>query len=185
MKLNKSFVFSLIILVIAASLYRIWPERPYGFAPQWAMAVFAGAVVKNRKLAILLPLLSMFISDALYQVLYLNGVSSIPGFYEGQVLNYVLFGSLVVFGMMIRHINVKNLLAASLAAPSAFFLISNFIVWAGGGGYARPKSFYGLLQAYSDGVPFYQMSLISTVVFSFAFFGAYLLMKRTPVLQQA
>lgn len=161
------------LLILSASLYRVWPDRPFGFAPQWAMAVFGGAIIKDKRWAFILPLLSMFISDTLYQLMYQNGASQIWGFYEGQVSNYILFGSLAVFGLMIRKISWTKIMAASLAAPSAFFLISNLMVWMGGGGYHRAT----LMETYADGVPFYQMSLLATPVFSFLLFGLYYLIK--------
>ncbi|HVF82451.1 MAG TPA: DUF6580 family putative transport protein [Flavisolibacter sp.] len=179
MKLNKSVLLSFGLLILACSLYRVWPERPFGFAPQWAMAVFAGAVIKEKGWAFLLPLLSMLISDTVYQILYNSGTSEIWGFYKGQWSNYLLFASLTVFGFMIaRRITVARILAASLAAPSAFFLISNFMVWIGGGGYSRPNTFEGLMMCYTDGVPFYQMSLLATPVFSAVLFGAYFLVNQ-------
>jgi len=174
MKENKSVLLAFGLLILAASLYRVWPDRPFGFAPQWAMAVFGGAVIKDRRLAFLFPLLSMFVSDTLYQLLFQNGASQIWGFYEGQLSNYILFGLLTVFGLMIRKINWIKIIAASLAAPSAYFLISNFLVWMSGGGYHRAT----LMQAYVDGVPFYQMSLIATVIFSIVLFGVYFLIKN-------
>jgi hypothetical protein len=185
MKLNKSVLLVFGILILASSLYRVWPDRPFGFAPQWAMALFAGAVIKDRKLAFLLPLLSMFISDTIYQVLYNNGVSQIWGFYGGQWLNYLLFISLTVFGFMIsKRLSVANIFAASLAAPSAFFLLSNFTVWISGGGYHRPFTGSGLMQCYADGVPFYQMSLLATPVFSAVLFGAWFLMNQRSLQTQ-
>ncbi len=174
MKLNKPVLLAFGLLILAASLYRVWPDRPFGFAPQWAMAVFAGAIVKDKRWAFLLPLLSMFISDTLYQLLYRNGATQIWGFYEGQISNYILFCSLAVFGLMIRKISWIKILAASVAAPSAYFLISNFLVWVSGGGYQRPT----LIQAYADGVPFYQMSLLATPVFSVLMFGVYFLISE-------
>ena len=182
MKVNKSVLLTLGLLILACSLYRVWPGRPFGFAPQWAMAVFAGAVIKDKRWAFLLPLLSMLVSDTLYQVLYYNGIGQIWGFYGGQWLNYLLFLSLTVFGFMIRNrITVANVFAASLAAPSAFFLLSNFMVWISGGGYHRPLTGAGLLQCYADGVPFYQMSLLATPLFSAVLFGAYFLVQQKVV----
>ena len=55
MKHTKTLIWSFVLLVIIAAIYRIIPGRPYGFAPQWAMAVFAGAVIKNRKWALIMP----------------------------------------------------------------------------------------------------------------------------------
>lgn len=182
MKLNKSLLLSFGLLILACSLYRVWPERPFGFAPQWAMAVFAGAVIKDKKWAFLLPLLSMLISDTVYQVLYNNGASQIWGFYKGQWANYLLFASLTVFGFAIaRRITVARVLAASLAAPSAFFLISNFMVWIGGGGYSHPATFNGLILCYTDGIPFYKMSLLATPLFCAVFFGVYFLANQKSI----
>lgn len=102
MKWNKSLIWSIGLLVLVAALYRIIPGRPPGFAPQLAMAVFAGAIIKNKKWAFLMPILSMFISDLCYQLLFLGGISSRPGFYEGQWQNYLLFGLMVVIGFAIK-----------------------------------------------------------------------------------
>jgi hypothetical protein len=185
MKTSKQLLLSFILLIIIASLYRVMRDRPFGFAPQIAMAIFGGAVIKDKRLAFLLPLLSMFISDALYELLYRNGIGSISGFYEGQITKYILFGAMTVFGFFIKKINVPQILMASLAAPTAFFLLSNFFVWLSNSpaaGLQRPKTFNGLLMCYNDGLPFYPWSVASTVIFSAILFGGYYLFSRnTPV----
>ena len=174
MKDKRSIFISLLLLVIVASLYRVIPGRPFGFAPQYAMAIFGGAVfIRDKKWAFALPLLSMFISDALYEVLYHLGVTTIQGFYEGQWLNYLLFALLTTIGFLLKKINVVNVLLASLAAPTVYFLLSNFFVWLGGGGLQRPKTFDGLLMCYNDALPFYPNSLYATVIFSVVLFGGY------------
>lgn len=187
MKISKQVIISFILLVIIASLYRIMPGRPFGFAPQIAMAIFGGAVIKDKKLAFLLPLLSMFVSDVLYEVLYRNGVGNIKGFYEGQITNYILFGSLTIFGFIVKKLNIARIAAASFVAPTVYFLISNFMVWLSNSaeaGLGRPKTFNGLMQCYNDGLPFYPWSLASTFIFSAILFGAYyLLNRRQEVLQ--
>lgn len=169
------------MLIIIASLYRIMPGRPYGFAPQIAMAIFGGAVIQNKKFAFLLPLVAMLVSDGLYQLLYINGVGIIPGFYEGQVLNYLLFAGLTAFGFFIKNFNVKRITIASLSAPTAYFLVSNFLVWLSASplaGLQRPKTLSGLMMCYGDGLPFFPWSLASTVVFSAILFGTYYLMTK-------
>src|SRR5712675_3181516 len=102
MKPSKNIVWSFLLLIIVAALYRIIPNRPFGFAPQWAMAVFAGAVIKDKKWAFIIPVLSMFISDLLYQGLYMAGATNMVGFYEGQWQNYLLFTLLVFVGMAVK-----------------------------------------------------------------------------------
>jgi hypothetical protein len=175
MKLNKQFIYSLAALIVVASLYRIIPNRPMGFAPQFAMALFAGSILKDKKYSFALPLLSMFISDALYQFLYTAGLSSIQGFYGGQLLNYVLLAGLTVVGFFVNKSKPVQIAAGAAAAPTIYFLISNLLVWMGGGGYHHPKTMAGLMQTYIDGVPFYTNSLWATGVFAAILFGGYAL----------
>jgi hypothetical protein len=183
MKNSKQLAISFLILIVAASLYRVMPGRPYGFAPMIAMAIFGGAVIKDKKFAFLFPLLAMFISDGFYQLLYINGVGNIPGFYEGQLINYILFGGLTVFGFFIKNFNIKKIALASFAAPTVYFLISNFLVWASASpmaGLSRPKTFAGLMMCYGDGLPFYPWSVASSFIFSALFFGSYYFMITRP-----
>ena len=181
MKSSKNIIWSFLLLVFIAALYRILPGRPFGFAPQWAMAVFAGAVIKDKRWAFIIPVLSMFVSDLLYQGLYLGGLTNMPGFYEGQWQNYLLFTLLVFVGLSIKKLNLFQIVTASVAAPTLYFLVSNFLVWASNGttrGLDRPKTFDGLLLCYADGLPFYRNSIGATLVFSFILFGSYLFIKN-------
>ena len=188
MKPSKNLVWLFLLLIIIAAVYRIIPGRPYGFAPQWAMAIFAGAVIRDKKWAFIIPVLSMFISDLFYQILYMSGAGSLPGFYEGQWQNYILFALLTFVGMAVKKINVTQIAIASVVAPTLYFLASNFLLWASNGatrGLDRPKTLNGLLLCYSDGVPFYRTSILATLVFSGILFGSYYLLqngiKRQPV----
>ena len=191
MKINKSILVSFILLVVVSALYRAWDGRPFGFAPQIAMAIFGGAVIKDKRWAILMPLLSIFLSDLLYEVLYVNGLSTIKGFYfgEGQVTNYLLILGLTLFGFLMRRINILNVIAFSISGSLLFFITSNFFTWLGGGGYARPKTWEGLLQCYNDGLAFYReygliKGFVGNIVlgdlfFSFILFGSYYLISKT------
>ncbi|HEY2649954.1 MAG TPA: DUF6580 family putative transport protein [Puia sp.] len=181
MNTSKNIVWSFILMVIVAALYRVIPGRPFGFAPQWAMAVYAGAVIKDKRWAFIMPVLSMFVSDLFYQVLYMGGISDMPGFYEGQWQNYLLFTLLVFVGLAIKKLNVFRIVAASVAAPTLYFLVSNFLVWASNGatrGLNRPKDLNGLMLCYVDGIPFYKMSILATLVFSAILFGSFILARN-------
>jgi hypothetical protein len=187
MKLNKSLLLSFGLLVLAASLYRAWPDRPYGFAPQMAMALFGGAMIKDKKWAFILPLLSMLISDILYQALYMNGLTAIKGFYTGQWLNYLLIAGITLFGFLLKKINFLKVTAFSLTGSILFFLTSNFVVWLGGGGLNRPKTFDGLMMCYYDGLAFlrdyglvngfYGNLFIGDLFFCTVLFGSYYLIS--------
>jgi hypothetical protein len=186
MKLNKNLFLSIGLMIAITSVYRILPNRPYGFAPQIALALFGGAFfVQNKKWAFSLPLISMFISDLLYQVLYNYGYSEIQGFYSGQWVNYLLIGFLTVFGFLISDGKISKVILASLAAPTTYFLLSNGLVWIGNGGYQRSRTFGGLIQTLIDGIPFYQNSLAGTLVFGAILFGGYSLLKSTDSKQIA
>jgi len=181
MNSSKNIVWSFILLIIVAALYRVIPGRPFGFAPQWAMAIYAGAVIKNKRWAFIMPVLSMFVSDLLYQLLYMGGISNMPGFYEGQWQNYLLFTLLVFVGVAIKKLNVFRIVAASVAAPTLYFLFSNFLVWFSNGatrGLNRPKDLNGLILCYVDGIPFYKMSILATLIFSAVLFGSYILARN-------
>jgi hypothetical protein len=184
MKITKQIATGFILLIVIASLYRIMPGRPYGFAPQIAMAIFGGAIIKDKKFAFLLPLLSMFISDAMFEILFRNGVGNMPGFYDGQVINYILFTSLTMFGFIIKNFKISRIAIASLAAPTTYFLLSNFMVWLSSSPYAglqRPKTFNGLLLCLGDGLPFYAWSIAATLVFSAILFGSYFLITKVSL----
>ena len=183
MKIDKSIIISFVLLVVIASLYRILPGRPLGFAPQIAMALFGGSIIKDKKFAFILPLFSMFISDLLYEVLYSFNISSVPGFYEGQLLNYVLIGGITFIGFAISRKNVLQIIAGSVAGALAYFFVSNLAVWVGGGlalnNLPYPKTAEGLMTCLAAGLPFLKGSLYATLFFSAVLFGGYYLLERS------
>lgn len=178
MKLNRSMIVTLAVLIAAAALYRIMPNRPFGFAPQIAMALFGGAVVKDRKWAFALPIFSMFVSDALYEVLFQTGFTTIHGFYSGQWINYLEFASVTIIGFFMKKISVKTVLTFGILAPTWFFLISNFTVWASATEVTYSKDIVGLLSCYAAGLPFYLNSIYATCVFGAVFFGAWVYLTK-------
>jgi hypothetical protein len=177
MKLNKQIIVALVIMVAMSALYRVLPSRPLGFAPQIAIALFGGSLFsKQKQYAFLLPIVSMFLSDLLYQVLYINHLSPFEGFYEGQWVNYILIAGTAVFGFGLQSNRLSKYIASFLAAPTVYFLLSNFIVWASFGGYKHPLTLAGLAQTMIDGIPFYPNSVAGTLVFGAVLFGAFRLM---------
>ena len=176
-----------VAMILVSALYRIIPGRPYGFAPQIAMALFCGAVIPNRKLSFLVPLGSMFVSDLLFELVYRLGWSGVQGFYQGQWVNYLLFGGLTCLGWAIRPKKIVPIALGSLAGPVLYFLASNFATWIGGGGYQRPKTWDGLLQCMNDGLPFFRGSLEATLLFGTLFFGSFAWIQtwKTPTLRSS
>ena len=176
MKFTKSVLVAFLLLIIVASVCRV-----LGYAPQLAMAVFGGAMIKDKRLAFALPLVSMLLSDVLYEVLFAYGYTPYGGFYEGQLINYLLIASITFIGFWVKGMNWSRIAIGSLAAPLAYFFLSNFFVWLGGGGLGRPQTFSGLMMCYNDAVPFFRASLLNTVAFSAILFGGYYLLDRLVV----
>jgi hypothetical protein len=174
MKLNKQVVLALVIMVAITALYRVLPGRPLGFAPQIAVALFSGSLFANKKqYSFLLPILSMLLSDIFYQLLFTNGLSSYQGFYSGQIENYLLIAATAVFGFSLQSSKPSKYVVSFLAAPTSYFLVSNFLVWAHGGGYHHGYSFTGLVQTMIDGIPFYPNSVAGTIVFGAILLGTF------------
>jgi len=182
MKNNKALILVFVLLVISAALYRVWDGRPFGFAPQIAMALFAGSVIKDKRFSFLVPLLSMLVSDVLYQALYSQGLTPIKGFYEGQWVNYILFTSITVIGFFIKKNKIGSIIVGSLAGAIFFYLTSNFFDWIGGGldinNQPYPKTFEGLINCFLAGLPFFRGSVWATLLFNGIFFGCFYLYER-------
>lgn len=180
MKLNKKIVLFLLIIIAVSVLYRVSPLRDYGFAPQLAIALFSGYLFSNnKKWAFLLPILSMFLSDVIFEILYHYNLSDMKGFYGyGQILNYSFFIVVTAIGFLIKKANFIRIATASIVGPTLYFLISNFSVWMGGGGYGHAKDLTGLIACMADGLPFYKNSLVGTLLFSTILFGSYYFINR-------
>ena len=178
---NKSLVFLLLMITVVSSVFRVFPyeARPVWLgAPQIALAIFAGAYVGRRGLSFLVVLLSMLLSDVLIHLVHLAYPTMAPGFYSGQMLNYCLIGGLTAIGFLVKPGKWQSVLAGLISGPIAYFLVSNFIVWIGGGGYQRPITPAGLLQCYIDGLPFLRSSLIGTLLFGGVLFGVFSLLTK-------
>ena len=183
--MNRKVTVSFIILIAIAVLFKFvpMPAGVYGVTPMYAMAIFGGVIFrKDIKLAMLLPLLSFFVSDVVVEVLYRMHAWTSPGFYDGQIINYILFGLLVFIGRGIKKPTVGTISMASIIAPTAFYLLSNLSVWLMAGFY--PMTAAGLKACYIAGLPFYlPYSLLSTLVFTNALFLAYSILVDKDVLK--
>lgn len=178
MKKYSRLVWIFVALLVVSALYRLIPNRPWGFAPQIAIAMFSGSVVKNKRLSFLLPLGSMFLSDLIFQVLFSMGVGATPGFYDGQWMNYILFTGLTVVGWLVSERKPLQIFIGALFGPVLYFLASNSSTWAAGRGWHRPHTWAGFAQAMEDGVPFFKGSLYATLIFSVVLYGGYALLTR-------
>lgn len=177
MRLQKRTILFYVILIAVTVLVKVIcaPQITLsGFTTVFAVALFAGLTTSDTTKAFVLPLISLFISDIIIEVLHAINLFPYSGFYSGQIYNYALFILITLIGIGFRNYRVPGIFAAALAGPTLFFLLSNFIVWKTQGvamGYNKDIS--GLWQSYSFGLPFYRNSLISTILFLPVFIAVY------------
>jgi uncharacterized membrane protein len=160
-------------LVTAGALSRVYFRELPNFAPIAAMALFSGYYFRSAKVAVLVPLLAMALSD-----LFIGG-------YEWQMM-VVVYSALalpVAFRVLLRKylamergsassaaIGLSGLLTCSLASSLFFFLVTNFAWW--------PWSMYeqnweGLILCYQQGLPFFRNTLAGDLFFGTVLFGSY------------
>jgi hypothetical protein len=159
------------LIVVAAVLARFAIFHPVNFSPVYAALLFAGAFLKKRD-SVWFPLVVIGLCDFLLTI----GVYRSP-FHWAYLLNLVAFAAVVPVGWLLRgRTSVGRVLAASLAGPTVFFVVSNLMVWAGGLLY--PRTAAGLTACFAAAIPFYGNTLASGVVFCAILFGGYEYYRR-------
>ncbi len=159
------------VLVLLAAILRIAPH-PWNLTPIGAMALFSGAMIKDRRLAFLFPLLALFVGD-----LFVGFHILIPIVYASFLLN-VLIGRFLA-----DHRTVVRIGGATFLAALQFFLITNFAVWALLGSF--PHTLTGLISCYALGLPLFGNTLAGDALYVTLFFGGFALAECTfPALRQ-
>lgn len=161
-------------LILIAALARVMPHPP-NFAPVAAMALFGGAMFRNKLMAFAAPLTAMLLSDIVIEM------TMGWGFYDGQWINYAAFVLVTALGLLLRSgINVGRVAGAAVGSSLLFFFISNLGPFFYG---TYEKSLGGLLLCYEMALPFLQMTMLGDLAYSAALFGGFaLLMKTFPQL---
>ena len=159
-------------IILFAAVMRLVPHYP-NFTPVAALALFGGAHLGKRWLALMVPLAALFLSD-----LFL-------GFHGFMLPVYLSFALVVLLGTLFqKNIRVLTVLGGALAASALFFLITNFAVWLGSPFY--PQSFSGLMQSYIAAIPFFHTTVLGDLFYSSVFFGGYYLAEQYyPALKRA
>jgi hypothetical protein len=163
--------------VAIAAISRVFPHID-NFTPIAAMALFGAASMNDKKLAFLVPMIAMLISDILLELI--TGW----GFHNTLIYVYVSFILTSLIGLQIKkNPGVLTIGAASLISSVLFFLITNFGYWAANGFVGGAA---GLSAAYIGGLPFFAPTLVGDLFYNSILFGAlYLAQRRYPVLIRA
>jgi hypothetical protein len=99
--------------------------------------------------------------------------------WEGYVPTWAWYVAAMALGQILLRAKTTFVRVAvgALLGPTSFFLLSNYAVWAGGGG-MYPRTLSGLLTCFVAALPFYRNDLISTALVAGLAFGVPVLVRR-------
>ena len=152
------------------------------FSSIGAVALFGGAYFKDNLKAFAFPLLSLFLSDLILSATIFSKYSS--GFlYEGWYWTYIAFALMVLVGrIMLKNVNIINLLASTLVIVLIHWIVSDIGVWYHNPAYTQDIA--GFWTCLVKAIPFEIRFLEGTVIYGALLFGAFEILKaKYPVLK--
>jgi hypothetical protein len=155
---NKEIVYISILVLLAAFSRFLVPDSLPNFTPIGAIALFSGAFLKDKKLAFIVPLLALFLSDIFV------------GFHSTMPFVYIGFMFIIAIGMWMKPQFGVKMIFGSLFGSILFFLITNLGYWLTTD---ATHSISGLSKAYIDGIPFFRNSLLGDLFFNGILFGVF------------
>jgi hypothetical protein len=164
-----------ILILFAAALRFITPYTHgaflWNYSAVGAALLFFGSRVEKKNLWV--PIVLFTATDiALNVFVYHYPVTS---FQYGSLLYY---GIALSLGLLLANKpSFLRVLGITLTGSTAFFVISNFMVWLGGGMY--PLDFGGLIQCYTAAIPFARGTYSGDLVYVALFFGVPALLSIT------
>jgi hypothetical protein len=182
-----------VVIVIGAItlsvLSRVLPH-PDNVSPITALALFGAAMLADRRVALVLPLCGLLLSDVCKQLEYRWHWTRDQGFYSGMWTVYLAFLLVTCLGFVLRrNRNAIAIGGTTLAGSFLFFLVTNFAVWAssdGTGPFGYAHTLTGLATCYAVGIPFFGRTLLGDVSYAFIIFGSWALAERwVPALREA
>lgn len=180
MKSNKN-IFIVFILMAVGVLARLIPHVP-NFTPTESIAIFGAAYLGYRYLALLLPLVLIYVSD-----FFINNTIARSFFPETEGLvffnEYMLYtASAIILIVMLskwslKNVNTKNVIFTVFASTILYYLVTNFSSWAITNS-IYPSNMSGLIMAYVAGLPFLKVSILGNLLFSGFMFGGKAIIER-------
>ena len=155
MKHRSAIIFVAVVLIAAFS--RLLPHPP-NFSPVIAIALFSGAVLMDRRLAFITPLLAMLLADL------------VLGFHGTMIFVYTAMALVVLLGRGLdKRRGVLTLAGAGFGGALLFFVITNAGVWWLQGMYSHDMA--GLMACYVAALPFFHHTLMATLLYGAMLFG--------------
>src|SRR5258705_11145742 len=152
------------VIIILAAVLRIVPH-PWNFTPIGAMALFSGAMFRDRRVAFLFPPIALFAGAP-----FVGFHCLIPVVYASFLLS-VCIGT----GLANRR-GILRVGGAVFLGALQFFLVTNFAVWQLFGTYPRTPT--GLAACYIAGLPLFGNTLAGDAIYATLFFGIFALAEK-------
>ena len=174
---DKNNFYFILGLILIAAFARIIPHYP-NFTPLCAIALFGAKYFRNKYLAFLIPIVTLWFSDIIINNFVLSKYfDGFTLFYSGFYWQYGSFLLITLLGRKtLNNLSFLKLLGVSISSSLLFFLISNFGVWVSSSFYS--KDIFGLVACYVAAIPFYYGTLSGTIFYSFFLFGSYEFLSR-------
>lgn len=181
----KKSLITAILLIVIASIFRIVNEEMniwLNLGIFGAVALFSGAVIKNRALAILIPLITYLLTDT-----YLYLFSDVQGFYGiSQVFTYISMVLVVLLGSKMKSIKPLSVIGFSISGSMIFWIVSNFGVWFGNL-FTNYEPGLTLGFTYFRALPFYNHfaqelfigTFVGDIISSTVIFGVYAFLQKS------
>jgi len=168
--MNKRLI-TLSAIVGLAALSRLLPHPP-NVTPIAAMALFAGAHFRNWRIAFLMPIAAMFLSDLVLGFAVYGAV-----LFKSQPVVYLCMIITVGIGRLIENKrSVAQVFTATLTSAVIFYVVTNFAVWAGDALY--PKTLSGMITCYTAAIPFFRNSVLGDVGYTAILFAGFAMVEN-------
>jgi hypothetical protein len=144
--------------IALVTLFRIAPH-PWNVTPVGAMFVLGGLYLGRNLAWMAAPFAGLLISDTVLNLAY-DGRPMHPE----RLVDYLAFALIAVVARWTAEKPLVARIGVVVCAPVAFFLISNFGVWLGGGIY--PHTLTGLADCFALALPFFRGTLYGDWLFA-------------------
>jgi len=165
-------VGTLVSMVLAAAATRLLPH-PYNMTAMTALALFGGSYFTDRRLAFIVPMAALLLSDIALGVYFSWSFKAIQPHMWVQYLAFLL---IVGMGLvLLKQRSFTRVGLVTLAASCFFFAFTNFFEWAFQPWY--PKTAAGLAASYVAGIPFFRNAVVGDLLYSGLLFGGFRLLE--------
>lgn len=171
----------LLLFILLAALLRIANSAQWSplvnFTPIGAMALFGGSYIRNRWKAFGLPLLTLFLSDLVINLVLYKGQFGVM--YNGWYWIYGIFALIVWYGqVLLCRVTIKNIIVAALVSSLSYWLLADSSVWLTGGTDLRTnlplsRDVAGWVQCITQGIPYMRNFLAAILAYSTLLFGGF------------